>query len=150
MTPDLDARVRLHIFQTFVDTGSPPSTEETAAAMSMAEPEAADAYRRLADARAIVLEPNSTDVWMANPLSARPTDFDVRAADGRRWHGVCAWDAPGVLAMIGSDGIVASSCPDCGDPLELRVEKGKLHGPDGAVAHFLVPAKRFWDDIGFT
>lgn len=150
MTVEDDARVRLHIFQTFVDTGSPPTPQDTAAAMSISEPEAAAAFRRLAEGRAIVLEPGSTDVWMANPLSARPTEFDVRAADGRRWHGVCAWDAPGVLAMIGSEGMVSTSCPDCGEPLELRVENGEMRGPEGAVAHFLVPAKRFWDDIGFT
>ena len=150
MTVDLDARVRLHIFQVFVESGSPPTTQETAAAMSILESEAADAFLRLAEAHAIVLEPGSTDVWMANPLSARPTDFDVRSVDGRRWHGVCAWDAPGVLAMVGSDGIVASSCPDCGEPIELVVANSEMRGPDGVVAHFLVPAKQFWDDIGFT
>ena len=150
MTADLDARVRVHIYRTFVDRGSPPTTEETATALSLEESEAADAYRRLADAHAIVLEPGSTDVWMANPLSSRPTDFDVRTTDGRRWYGVCAWDAPGVLAMVGSDGTVSSSCPDCQESLELVVEKGEMRGPEGAVAHFLVPAKKFWDDIGFT
>ncbi len=150
MTADLDARVRLHIYRTFVDRGTPPTTEETASALSLSEPGAADAYRRLAEAHAIVLEPGSTDVWMANPLSARPTPFEVRTAVGRSWYGVCAWDAPGVLAMVGSDGVVRSSCPDCDEPLELIVENGEMRGPEGAVAHFLVPAKRFWDDIGFT
>ena len=150
MTADLDSRVRLHIYRSFVDCGTPPTTEETASALSLPEPETADAYRRLAEAHAIVLEPGSTDVWMANPLSARPTSFQVEVSDGRTWHGVCAWDAPGVLAMVGSDGVVRSSCPDCRDPLELIVEKGEMRGPEGAVAHFLVPAKHFWEDIGFT
>jgi hypothetical protein len=150
MTADLDARVRLQIYRTFVDRGSPPTTAETASALSLEESEVEDAYRRLADARAIVLEPGSTDIWMANPLSARPTDFDVRTVDGRRWDGVCAWDAPGVLAMVGADGSVTSRCPDCEEPLQLAVENGEMRGPEEAVAHFLVPARNFWDDIGFT
>ena len=150
MTTDLDQRVRLQIYRTFVDRGTPPTAAETATALSLSETDAADAYRRLAEAHAIVLEPGSTDVWMANPLSARPTSFDVRTADGRRWYGVCAWDSPGVLAMVDSDGVVATSCPDCQEPLELVVENGEMRGPEEAVAHFLVPAKQFWDDIGFT
>jgi hypothetical protein len=33
--------------------------------------------------------------------------------------------------------------------MELRVEGGELGEGDG-VAHFAVPAARWWDDIGFT
>lgn len=150
MSLDLDTRVRLHIFETFADRGSPPSTAETAEVMEISEADAGDAYRRLSDGHVIVLEPGSLDVWLAFPFSARPTPFEVRATDGQQWHGVCAWDAPGVLAMVESDGTVSSRCPDCEEPLELAVESGELKGPKGAVAHFLVPAKSFWDDIGFT
>ena len=146
---DVD-RVRLHIYRTFVDRGSPPSAAETAEALGMLEGDSIDAYRRLAEGHVIVLEPGSTDIWMANPLSARPTGFEVTTSDGRSFYGNCSWDAPGVLAMLGSDGTVASRCPDCDEPLELVVEGGNMRGPAGAVGHFLVPARQWWDDIGFT
>lgn len=150
MTAEVDTRVRLHIYRTFVDRGFPPTPSGTAAALSIVEAESEAAYRRLADGHVIVLEPGSTEIWMANQLSARPTPFEVTASDGRRWYGNCTWDAPGILAMIDSDGRVDTTCPDCDQPLTLRAESGAMNGPEGAVGHFLVPARRWWEDIGFT
>ena len=42
-----------------------------------------------------------------------------------------------------------TSCPDCEEPMEFRVEGGELLSGDG-VAHFAVPARHWWDDIGYT
>ena len=47
------------------------------------------------------------------------------------------------------NGIVDTSCPDCGESIELRVEGGELQ-PVDAVVHFAVPARRWWENIGFT
>ena len=147
---DLDTQVRLHIYRTFVERGSPPSATMTAEALGISASEAEESYRRLAEGHVIVLEPGSTDVWMANPLSARPTDFEVTTSDGRRFFGNCTWDAPGILAMLDTDGSVATRCPDCDEPLQLVGEGGAMRGPDGAVGHFVVPARKWWEDIGFT
>ena len=147
---DLDTRTRLHVYRTFAERGSPPTAEETATALGIEAAEARESYRRLADARVIVLEPGSDEIWMANPLSARPTDFEVTTADGRRYHGNCTWDGPGVLAMLHTDGDVATHCPDCEEPMRLEVRDGSMTVPGGGVAHFAVPAKRWWEDIGFT
>ena len=146
---DLDNRVRLYIYERFVADGRPPTAAKTAAALEMAEDQAEDAYRRLEQGRVIVLAPGTTSVWMANPLSAVPTRFRVVTDDGRSWWGNCVWDALGVLAMVGSDGMVDTSCPDCGEKIELRVESGELQ-PVDAVIHFAVPAARWWENIGFT
>ena len=144
----LDADVRLHIYRRFAEDGRPPTFDQTAAAIGSEPDEVARAYRRLAEGRVIVLEPGTSEIWMANPFSARPTTFRVEAA-GKWWWGVCAWDAPGILAMLSVDGIVTTPCPDCGEPLELRVEGGALR-PTEAVGHFSVPAARWWEDIGYT
>ncbi|HEX2026065.1 MAG TPA: organomercurial lyase [Actinomycetota bacterium] len=148
MTADLDRRVRLHLYQRFADEGRPPTHQQVAEAIGEEHEAVAGAFRRLAEGRVIVLEPDTLDVWMANPFSARPTGFRVEAGD-RWWWGTCAWDAPGILAMLGADGAVRTACPDCDEPLELRVEDGSLL-PLDAVAHFAVPARRWWEDIGFT
>jgi Alkylmercury lyase len=106
------------------------------------------AFRRLAEGRVIVLMPGTTEIWMAHPLSAVPTSFRVKTARGEFW-GNCIWDGLGVIAMLGGAGTVETRCPDCEEPMELRVEGGTL--VDGAgVAHFAVPAARWWDNIGFT
>jgi hypothetical protein len=145
----LDNEVRLHLYRRFVEDGRPPKAAESAEALSISEREATGAYRRLGDAHVIVLEPGTDEVWMAAPLSARPTQFPVRTADGREYFGNCSWDAPGVLAMLGVDGAVETSCPDCGDPLGLEIRGGELQ-PVRAVGHFAVPAAQWWDDIGYT
>lgn len=146
---DLDNRVRLHIYERFVADGRPPSAAETAEALGIVPAEADDAYRRLEEARVIVLAPGTTNVWMANPLSAVPTRFRVATDDGRSWWGNCVWDGLGVLAMVGADGMVDTSCSDCGEKIELRVDKGELE-PVDAVIHFAVPAARWWENIAFT
>jgi hypothetical protein len=145
---DLDRRVRLHIYQRFAQESRPPTTEEIADALDVLPEQAGESYRRLHEAHAIVLEPGTVDVWMANPFSAQPTSFRVVAGE-RWWWGTCTWDAPGILGMLGLDGLVATECPDCGEPLELRIRGGELQ-PVEAVAHFAVPARKWWDDIGFT
>jgi alkylmercury lyase-like protein len=146
---DLDNRVRLHIYERFLAEGRPPTTVETAEALEIPADESEAAYRRLEQGRVIVLAPGTTNVWMANPLSAVPTRFRVVTDDGRSWWGNCVWDGLGVLAMVGSDGMVESSCPDCGEKIELRVEDGELQ-PVDAVIHFAVPAARWWENIAFT
>jgi hypothetical protein len=146
---DLDNRVRLHIYERFVADGRPPTALETAVALGIAAEEAEEAYRRLEQGRVIVLAPGTTNVWMANPLSAVPTRFRVVTDDGRSWWGNCVWDGLGVLAMVGSDGTVETSCPDCGERIELRVANDRLE-PVDAVINFAVPAARWWENIAFT
>jgi hypothetical protein len=143
-----DRDVRLRLYGRFVETGRPPSAAETAEALGVAPGEVESAYRRLHDERVIVLHPGTTEVWMANPLSAVPTPFSVEAG-GRSFFGNCVWDALGVVAMLGGTGRVTTTCPDCGDPLALQVREGSLFAGDGLV-HYEVPARRWWDDIGYT
>ena len=148
MTAELDDEVRLHIYERFVERGAPPAVAETAAALRRPEDEIADAYRRLEQARVIVLAPGTLNVWMANPLCASPSPFRVETGRGEFW-GTCAWDALGVTAMLGGTGTVRTHCPDCNDAMELVVRSGELEPADG-VAHFVVPARHWWDNIAFT
>jgi hypothetical protein len=148
-TEALDREVRVYIYRRFLDAGTPPGVSETAEAVGSSSAEVEGSYRRLAEGRAIVLEPGKLDVWMAPPLSARPTTFRVDVANRGRWWGTCAWDAPGIAAMLDADAVIFTTCPDCEEPLTLGVERGRL-GPPEPVVHFAVPAKHWWDDIGFT
>ncbi len=145
---DLDNEVRVEIYRRFVATGRPPSVAETAEALGIAPGEAEAAYRRLEEARVVVLAPGTLNIWMANPLSAVATPFRVEAEGGSYW-GNCAWDGLGVIAMLGGEGRMATTCPDCGEALEFRVRAGELEDAD-AVIHFAVPARRWWDNIAFT
>ncbi len=145
----VDLDVRRHVYFSIVANGRPPTTSETAVAFETSEPEIADSYRRLHDAHALVLFPDTAEIWMANPFCFAPTPHRVRAG-GRIWTGTCCWDSLGIPGALHSDGEVATQCACCGDPLELVVRDGELVVGADVLCHVLVPARRWWEDIGFT
>ena len=148
MSAELLRDVRLHIYAEFVESGAPPTVAESAAALGVAPGEVEHAYRELESTRVIVLAPGTLNVWMANPFSAVPTPFRVET-ERRAYWGNCIWDALGIPAMLRTDATVSTWCPDCQEPMALRVASAALQPAEGVI-HFAVPAARWWDNIGFT
>jgi hypothetical protein len=140
--------VRLEVYRFFLEQGRPPVPPEIAEALGVDQASVEDSLRRLAKEHVLVLAPGTPYIWMASPLSAIPTPFQVRAA-GRTWFGNCIWDALGVVAMLGGSGTVGTWCPDCQDRLAVRIEDGRVAAAEGVV-HFAVPAAKWWADIGFN
>jgi len=145
---DLDSQVRRTVYDGFILETRLLSRVEIGARLGVAESDVAQAFARLSAGRALVLQPGGGEVLMANPFSAVPTPFLVEAGP-RRWWGNCIWDALGIPAMVGTDARLLTSCPDCGQAMSLEISDGAV-GPAQAVAHFVVPAARWWDDIVFT
>ena len=131
---------RNRIYAQLVELGRVPTIEETGVDEAT--------LRRLEDEHALVLEPDGSAFRMLAPFSGVPTPYLVEA-NGSRWHANCAWDAFGVPAALGVDGHVSATCLDCGDRLEVDVRGGEPT-PADLVAHFLLPAERWWADIVFT
>jgi hypothetical protein len=148
-TAAFDREVRLAIYRTIVDEGRPPTPPEVAGSLGVAAAAVEDAYRRLADGRAIVLAPGTPYVWMANPFSAIPTPFEVTVGD-RLYFGNCIWDALGIPACLHEDARIRTFCPDCSEPIALELRGDALDAPADATIHFAVPAARWWEDIGAT
>ena len=140
--------VRLYVYSQMVETSAAPTVAQTACALSRAESEIEAAYRALADAHMLVLRPNSHTVWMAMPFSNMQTAFTV-IAGGRAYYANCAWDAFGVPALLGIDARIFTTCADCGGVLERKVSNGTLPETRGLV-HFALPARRWWDNVGYT
>ena len=146
MTQDRD--VRLFVYEHFLAEARPPTGNEVAAALSLPPAEVEASFRRLEDGHVLVFAPGTRTIWMANPLSSVPTPFRVETPRGAYW-GSCIWDAFGVVAMVGGTGTVHTSCACCGERMTLRLEQGVLEPVEG-LAHFAVPARDWWDDIGYT
>ncbi|HEX5938217.1 MAG TPA: organomercurial lyase [Actinomycetota bacterium] len=144
-----DRQVRLSIYRAIVEDGRPPTAPELAGTLDVPAAGVEDAFRRLADGRAIVLAPGTPYVWMANPFSAIPTPFEVRVGD-RGYFGNCIWDALGIPACLHEDAQIRTFCPDCSEPISLEVRGDMLAAPAGATIHFAVPAAHWWEDIGAT
>jgi hypothetical protein len=143
-----DREVRLRVYERFLADGEPPAPARVAEDVGVGAEEVEASFRRLGDDHALVFHRGTLDIRMANPLSAVPTDFRVETSRGG-YFGNCIWDAFGVVAMLGGEGTVATHCPCCDEPMELRVRGWQLEPADG-VAHFAVPARHWWDDIGYT
>ena len=140
--------VRLHVYRRFLEDGSPPSVADVADALGISSDAAEAAFRELEAGRVLVFEPGTLDIWMANPLCARSTGFRVSTASGS-WWGTCVWDAFGIPAMLDEDAVIATVDPTTREPIELRIE-GRELAPTEAIAHFSVPARHWWDDIGYS
>jgi ribonuclease HI len=143
---ELERAVRLFVYRHFVETTHAPDLATIARATGVAENVAAAALRTLADQHAIVLAPASVSIWMAHPFSAVPTSYPVDAG-GRTYWANCAWDAAGILALLG-DGETRTLCADCGQPVGFGVQDAAIVG-DGVV-HFAVPPRRFWENVAYT
>ncbi len=141
-----DLEVRNLTYGEFVEHGRAPTAEDVARASNLSVEDVRGAWRRLHDAHALVLNGAATELRMANPFSAVPTAHRVRAA-GRWWYANCAWDAFGVCAALHVDGLVETSCPDCGERLCVEV-RDEQPDDETLLFHCLVPAARWWDDGG--
>ena len=146
--PDLSLAVRQSVYDGFIAEGRSRTAAEIAIRLGTAERDVRRAMNQLAESHALVLQPGSGEVLMANPFSAVPTPFAV-TSQGRSWWGNCIWDALGILAMLAADGEVSTACPDCGEALALSVRQGTLSGGP-ALAHFAVPARLWWEDVVFA
>jgi hypothetical protein len=135
-------------YRAFVELGRAPAVDEVADASGLPISEVEAGWRELHDVHALVLNPATSEIRMANPFSAVPTSYRVRAA-GRWWYANCAWDALGICAALHTDGEIETSCPDCGEPISLGVS-GQRPDDGTLLFHCLVPAARWWDDIVFT
>jgi hypothetical protein len=145
---DDDLALRNLTYARFAETGRAPTAAEIAVAAGRDRAGVVAGWERLHAGHALVLDPDSGELLMANPFSAVPTPHRVEVA-GRWWYANCAWDAFGVCAALHSGGRIATSCPDCGESLRITV-RDQRPDDESLLFHCLVPAARWWDDIVFT
>ena len=143
-----DLALRNTTYALFVREGRAPTAEDVARETRRPEEEVRAAWERLHHEHAIVLDAETRSIRMANPFSAVPTPFLVHAAD-RDWYANCAWDAFGICVVLGADGRIETSCPDCGEAINVEV-RDMQPDDESLLFHCLVPAAHWWDDIVFT
>lgn len=141
----IDRTVRASVFELLAGGSVDVTPSVVATATGLSAGAVAASLLRLSDEHRLVLSHDGTRVVMAHPFSAVETPYRAEIGE-RSWWANCAWDAFGILTLLGDGRVVA-------DPLGRSatvwtVRRGRVE-PDGIV-HFVVPAARFWDDIGFT
>ncbi len=159
MEIDFDTRVRLAVYEGVIRNGVMPSRMQLAVALEVLPEEVGEALARLAEAHMLVLQP-SGEVLMANPFSAVPTPFLVRIGGSgepgiggpegaKQFYGNCIWDALGISTVLRTTVRLETACGCCGDQVAMSVREGRVERRDW-VAHFALPARRWWDDVVFT
>lgn len=140
--------VRIFVFREAAASALVPQAPEISRALGRSEEDVRAALHELATAKVLIMAPNGGDVWAANPFCAVPSGIRVTGA-GKRYWGICIWDALGIAAAIGGDAIISAPCGDCGSGMTLEVGRRELVRSEGVV-HFAIPAHHWWDNIGFT
>ena len=136
-----------YVYDSLLERAEVPSLEQIAAAFDR-DPSAMARFIREAKIGKTLLLDSSDATWMAGPFSARPTAYRVRQGS-KRWFANCAWDALGIGALVRGPVDISATCADCGERLDFPLASDGDDIPDWIV-HFLVPARRWYDDIGFT
>lgn len=146
----LDARaVRVHAYEHLLASGLPPTSLQIADHFGVKPAEALRALREMKIGKAILPHPATGEIWMAGPFASMPTPYTVIGRTAAWWAN-CAWDMLGVAQLANEQVRIQTQCVDCGDPMIFHVRPGAGELLDAAVVHFLVPARRWYDDIAFT
>ncbi|HEY6219431.1 MAG TPA: organomercurial lyase [Gemmatimonadaceae bacterium] len=141
-------KLRQFVYDRITVTGRPPSLAEVAKQFGTSVDGAAGSIRSLNIGKTVLPHPKTGEIWMAGPFSADPTAYRV-ICDGVNYYANCAWDMLGIPAIFGRPARIETVCTDCGEPMPMTVDPET--GPDATgVVHFLLPARKWYDDIGFT
>jgi hypothetical protein len=140
--------LRVFGYDELLDRGAPPTIGDVARRFGVEPNEARRALAELRIGKTILVHPRTGEVWMAGPFSAVETPYRVTLGR-RQWWANCAWDMFGVAMIAGAIVRVDTRCTDCGEPMAIVCNPAAAPNDDGVV-HFLVPARRWYENIGFT
>ncbi len=146
---DFDTKVKLTIYEMIARTTMMPTSADVSNELGASVEKVASSFKRLYARRLLVLEPGgSSEIIMAPPFSGVETSFLVTVGN-KSYYANCVWDAFGVAAALHRDTVIRASDGFTGAPITLEVRGGKPVHQD-CVAHFAVPAAKWWDDIIYT
>lgn len=140
--------LRRFIYDELIANGLPPSTERIAEHFRTPRDVAKTALADMKIGKTVLVHPTTGEIWMAGPFASEPTPYQITRGT-TRWWANCAWDLLGVAWLLGPPVRLQASCTDCSLTFDMEV------GTDGPppsdwVVHFLLPARRWYEDIGFT
>ena len=148
MNGDIAARIRIFAYDHLVERGIPPTIAEIAGHLSLADEDARERVASLKIGKTILVHPSTGEIWMAGPFSALPTQYRVTGSR-TSWWANCAWDMLGIPMIAAESVRIETHCTDCGDPWTLTATTHSPPAQEGVV-HFLLPARKWYEDIGFT
>jgi hypothetical protein len=144
----LQQRVRLFIFDHFLEQAAPPVVEQVMNEFSLSRAAASEVLGDLEAARHIALVKGTARILMAFPFSAVATPFRVTTR-GRSYFANCAWDAIAFHAMLAEEVRVDSFCHHCAAPIHIELKAGHatLVDPPESLVYLALRPTEWWSDI---
>jgi hypothetical protein len=151
VVPTLAQRVRLFIFEYFVEHAAPPVVEQVMTHFGVDRAAAVEAFHQLAEARHVALVKGTARILMAFPLSAIATPFRV-VANGKIYFANCAWDAVAFHSMLKVPIRIDSFCHHCAQPITIEMSDGRATRvePTEAIVYLALRPAEWWEDITTT
>jgi hypothetical protein len=144
----MTVQLRTYIYDVLIDRGTPPTIAEIAERFRVAPALVREKIANLKIGKTLIPHPVTGEVWMAGPFAASPTAYRVVGAR-TSWFANCAWDMLGIPILLGETMRVLTRCAHCDVKVEFDVAPDQPPQRD-EIVHFLVPAARWYEDIGFT
>jgi hypothetical protein len=144
---DLIWKVRAFIYAWFAKNATAPEINDVAQNFGILPQLAGDILVTLHDKHALFLEPGTTSIRMASPFSAIPSPFKTTIQAKSYWAN-CAWDSLGIVAALHApDAVIDSICTATNDLIRIEVEASQVKDTAGQVVHFLVPFRRWYENL---
>lgn len=112
-------RTRRAILVAYRRTGRAPSTGTLARSTGFTPDQVRDLIARLAVRDMVVLDRDGANLTGAYPFTDRDTEHRMQIGD-TVLHAMCAIDALGAGAMLGTDVAIESACRFCGAPIRIE------------------------------
>ncbi len=135
------------ILMQFLNHGYPPTIRELSSSFGAPRERVVAALQSLQGEHGVVLQPASSEILVAHPFSAAPTNFWVECRTGS-WWGNCAWCSMGIAALVGGDLRVTTTLGGEARQVGVRVSGGEVL--DEYLVHFPVPMARAWENVTYT
>lgn len=147
---ELQDKIRLAVNQFIFDHGYGPKVtylHEKLEGKYQAN-EIEEGLQKLQQNHAIVLHPNSSEIWVAHPFALFPTLFWVRSKGKKFWSN-CPWCSFGIATLIKDDVDIHTKLGGEEESILITIRSGEVV-QGNYVVHFPIPASHFWDNVIYT
>jgi hypothetical protein len=148
MIQEFQDKVRIEVNRYIFDKGFAPSALDLSKILHVSENDVKTGLKQLADNHAIVLHPDSFDIWVAHPFALFPTLFWVESGN-RKWWGNCSWCSLGIASLTKEDTTIFTKVCGEEEPIRIDIIGGKVIQKD-LLVHFPIPAKKLWNNVIYT
>jgi hypothetical protein len=148
MTQEFQDKVRIEVNRHIFNRGFAPTTLYLSKVLRTSEDAVKAGLKQLADNHAIVLHPNSFEIWVAHPFALFPTLFWVESGE-KKWWGNCAWCSLGIATLTKAPTTIFTKISGEEEPVRIDIIDDEIIQKD-LLVHFPISASRLWDNVIYT